>query len=447
MRIASVFLIAGWALAGQAMAAATQAPTEDYMREPLPPGIQVIVSELEGPVFADANGRTLYRWSTKDIFVCDDTRYRETTGLFSLPYIGGKELPEADTRPVCADVWPAATAPADAKPVGNWTIVERKDGKKQWAYKGRALYTSHLDRKPGETNGGHTRYVRSEGVDGNSQRAPVGPPPAVPPQFAVFQMVLGRLLTTTEGHSVYTFDKDTSTASYCNDSCLNAWAPVRAPDSAVGQGEWSTIKRRGGIMQWAFRGKPLYTHITDSKVRSYEGGDVPGWRNVFTQRAPRFPKGFQVADTYVGQVLADVQGKAIYLYSCAEDTYDRQACDTPESPQAYRWAICGGGDPARCLQTFPYVIADKNAVSENHAWTTLDIDPKTGRRAGAGSPGALHVWAYRGRPVYTFAGDEPGDIGADAWGEGMGQRNGFTAFWLRDDYKYMDGPRDLDPTS
>ena len=259
-------------------------------------------------------------------------------------------------------------------------------------------------------------------------------------------MTLGRLVTTAEEYSVYSFDKDTPTTSNCNDACLNEWLPVRAPDTAVGQGEWSTIKRHGGIRQWAFRGKPLYTHITDSKVRSYEGGDEPGWHNVFTQTAPRFPKGLQVADTFVGQVLADARGKTVYLYSCVEDTYDRLSCDTPESPQAYRFGICGAGDPARCLETFPYVIADKAAVSDSLAWTTMDIDPTTGHRAQPNGAGALHVWAYRGRHFFTFAGDqEPGDIGADAWGEGMGGRNGFTAFWLRDDYKYMDGPRDLDP--
>jgi len=37
--------------------------------------------------------------------------------------------------------------------------------------------------------------------------------------------------------------------------------------------------------------------------------------------------------------------------------------------------------------------------------------------------------------VYTFAGDQKaGDIKADAWGEYNGLRNGFKAFWLRDDF-------------
>ncbi|MDZ7644358.1 MAG: hypothetical protein U5K76_09220 [Woeseiaceae bacterium] len=35
---------------------------EDYIAEPMPPGFQVVVAPLEGPVFADPQGQTLYTW-------------------------------------------------------------------------------------------------------------------------------------------------------------------------------------------------------------------------------------------------------------------------------------------------------------------------------------------------------------------------------------------------
>ena len=45
------------------------------------------------------------------------------------------------------------------------------------------------------------------------------------------------------------------------------------------------------------------------------------------------------------------------------------------------------------------------------------------------------VWAYRDRPVYTYAGDKkPGDTHGGGTGEWRGQRNGLRVFWLRDDY-------------
>lgn len=53
----------------------------------------------------------------------------------------------------CATNWPALTAAADAKTAGDWTIVTRDDGGKQWAYKGKPLYTFNKDAKPGDASG------------------------------------------------------------------------------------------------------------------------------------------------------------------------------------------------------------------------------------------------------------------------------------------------------
>jgi predicted lipoprotein with Yx(FWY)xxD motif len=54
---------------------------------------------------------------------------------------------------VCANNWPPFHAPADAKPLGEWTVVARKDGGKQWAYKGKPLYTFYNDGDPGDVKG------------------------------------------------------------------------------------------------------------------------------------------------------------------------------------------------------------------------------------------------------------------------------------------------------
>jgi predicted lipoprotein with Yx(FWY)xxD motif len=53
----------------------------------------------------------------------------------------------------CAKNWPPLMAAADAKPMGDWTIVMRKDGTRQWAYKGMPLYTWSKDGKPGDATG------------------------------------------------------------------------------------------------------------------------------------------------------------------------------------------------------------------------------------------------------------------------------------------------------
>ncbi len=53
----------------------------------------------------------------------------------------------------CAALWPPALAGSDAKAEGDYTIVVRDDGARQWAYKGRPVYTYSGDKKAGETTG------------------------------------------------------------------------------------------------------------------------------------------------------------------------------------------------------------------------------------------------------------------------------------------------------
>lgn len=453
MRNLRFFAAIGMAIGGiatyeNASAASPRSEVQDYLREPMPPGIQVVHTEIEGPVFADARGHTLYRWPASNVrngsagdspgkSNCTDVSIKETAGLMSI-YPAGELLPFAETRPSCVQHWPPLAAPAGAAPVGNFTIIKRADGIDQWAYRGYPLYLSHRDSMPGETNG--ARNSRNRDTNSSVPREVAIPAPAVPAQFKVATMELGRMLATARGVSVYAHDKDTSTKTGCYDACLNEWAPVLAPAFAVPQGEWSVLERRDGARQWVYRGKPLYTHVLDTQNYGYMGSDVPGWKNVYMQFAPNPPKDFGIAVTHAGLVRTAPGGKTIYFYQCGEDSADALLCDGPDDPQQYRYAVCGGGDPHVCLQRFPYVIADKNAKSDSIAWSVRNIDPKTGRYVAPDTPGSLHIWTFRGRPIYTFAGDkEPGDIEADSWGQDHGQGNGFTAFWVRDDFDTLDG--------
>jgi predicted lipoprotein with Yx(FWY)xxD motif len=134
-------------------------------------------------------------------------------------------------------------------------------------------------------------------------------------------------------------------------------------------------------------------------------------------------------------VLADGRGMTVYLYNCGDDSQDQLSCNHPDDTQAYRLAICGSGDAAKCLKNWPYVLAAKGASSSSRTWSVLRIDPNPGHRAAPDQPDALGVWAYRDRPIYTYAGDHaPGDVNGDATGEWRGQRNGLKAIWLRDDF-------------
>jgi predicted lipoprotein with Yx(FWY)xxD motif len=53
----------------------------------------------------------------------------------------------------CVANWPPLMVVGGGAASGDWTIVVRDDGTKQWAYKGKPLYTWAKDTKPGDKTG------------------------------------------------------------------------------------------------------------------------------------------------------------------------------------------------------------------------------------------------------------------------------------------------------
>ncbi|QXI33722.1 COG4315 family predicted lipoprotein [Pseudomonas promysalinigenes] len=61
----------------------------------------------------------------------------------------GKSMCNGD----CAMNWPPLMAGMDEKAEGKWTQIKRDDGKMQWAYDGKPLYTFVKDKKAGDMTG------------------------------------------------------------------------------------------------------------------------------------------------------------------------------------------------------------------------------------------------------------------------------------------------------
>lgn len=81
-------------------------------------------------VFVGANGMTLYTFD------------RDVAG-------SGKSVCNGP----CAQNWPPLMAAADAQSKGDWTVITRDDGGRQWAYKGKPLYFWVRDQKAGDRTG------------------------------------------------------------------------------------------------------------------------------------------------------------------------------------------------------------------------------------------------------------------------------------------------------
>ncbi|MFZ2100912.1 MAG: hypothetical protein WAU86_10145 [Oricola sp.] len=82
----------------------------------------------EAGVLVDGNGMTLYTFD------------KDAAGVSNC--YGG-----------CASSWPPFIAKAGASADSDFTLVERKDGGAQWAYKGMPLYYWAGDAKPGDAKG------------------------------------------------------------------------------------------------------------------------------------------------------------------------------------------------------------------------------------------------------------------------------------------------------
>ena len=116
-----------------ALAAASAFATAAFAAAPVK-----TVESAKGKVLAGENGMTLYTFKkdAKGVSNCNDD---------------------------CAKNWPPLMAASDAKADGAYSIIDRKDGKKQWAKDGMPLYYWVKDKKAGDITG--------DGVGGNWELA------------------------------------------------------------------------------------------------------------------------------------------------------------------------------------------------------------------------------------------------------------------------------------
>ncbi|HSW17975.1 MAG TPA: hypothetical protein VLJ86_12165 [Ramlibacter sp.] len=86
------------------------------------------------------------------------------------------------------------------------------------------------------------------------------------------------VLVNATGMTLYTFDPDPAGAgkSACNGACATNWPPLAASATDKAEAPWSVIARDDGARQWAYKGKPLYSWIKDSKAGDRTGDGVNG---------------------------------------------------------------------------------------------------------------------------------------------------------------------------
>ena len=236
--LAAAVLAAAWAVAADARPEQAAAPET-------PPEI-TIGSTPVGPVFADAEGYTLYvtrRDENPDVSTCIDE---------------------------CASVWPPLRAAVEAEPFGEWSLVPRADGAPQWAYRGRPLYRYRWEEEPdwaiGQGDLWQFATVDPFPDQSRRRRSSYLRTAATPTRFAVAKAPPGIVAETTP-HGVALADARGMTLyvlpAGCEPGCGGVWSPLPAPAAAVALGDWSVVAREDGRAQWAFKGQPLFGCTAD----------------------------------------------------------------------------------------------------------------------------------------------------------------------------------------
>jgi predicted lipoprotein with Yx(FWY)xxD motif len=174
-----------------------------------------------------------------------------------------------------------------ANPIGDWTLIGRDDGVRQWAYKGHPIYTFDGDLKPGDVTG--------VGID-KQRHVAMLVRYFMPPNAAIAKHPSrGPLLATADGHTLYRRDSHVfrsgghslgSSLPYhsavgrmigtrgCDAECLKTWHPFAAPADAIPTGYWTVLTREDGVRQWAYRGYAMYTYEGDKKPGDNNGNDI-----------------------------------------------------------------------------------------------------------------------------------------------------------------------------
>jgi predicted lipoprotein with Yx(FWY)xxD motif len=313
---------------------------------------------------------------------------------------------DQDTQPgtssctgACAAQWPPVLAPAGAAPFGEWTIVTWPEGTRQWAYRGKPLYTSKKDTKWGETKGDNAdRVWHVAGPVWNDDNP-------MPPEIAIKEVAeaVGQVLVDDRSMALYVFTGASGDDRLkCQpEPCVHNFTPFAAPQAARGVGDFTTADRADGTRQWVFRGYPLYSYDGDVRLGDANGKDAD--RRFRLAMVARYFLPSEVAlrsDEKFGGIWTTAGGKTLYMRELLHYTASGSHSSRNGDPGVPELGMAVGllGCDAECEKTHPPLIA-ADAAQPSGYWTLLQ------------RPDGRRQWAYYGYALYASERDKkPGDM-------------------------------------
>jgi len=205
----------------------------------------------------------------------------------------------------------------------------------------------------------------------------------------------GKILTDSEGNSLYFFSKDTKSTSECSGGCVDIWPIFYEENITVDTGldtaDFSTITREDGEKQTTYKGWPLYYFANDNAAGDTNGDAV---NNVWFIAKPDYSLMFVVAqlvghdgnnymsDYTVGDgvtpYITDIDGNT--LYSFMNDTNGTNNFTASDFSNNGVWPIA-----EITLDKIPSILS-------NSDFGTIDVYGRT-------------QLTYKGWPLYYFGQD------------------------------------------
>jgi predicted lipoprotein with Yx(FWY)xxD motif len=356
--------------------------------------------------YADQRGRTLYTWD------------KDPAG-------------KSTCVDACAVSFQPFLALSTGTVLGDWTLLSRRDGTRQWALKGKALYTYVKDVDPGSVRGdspANTGAARKNGLGlmvGGGNRGefhgdksatnsfPSDWKPALlypladiklPAGVAVKELPDAAAFVFVDhgGYTLYEFGGNRSEAEKCALTTCKNWHPFAAPQLAEPIGDFTVVDCSDGIRQWAYRNRLLYTYVEDLAPGYANGTGVDERWDIAAVMRYYMPPSVSIQKTPgQGNVLATAHGMTLYR----RDGYILQSGGghslrrgQPPRPAVGRDI---GTDP-HCTNDCEKVWHPFFAPANAEPWGFWDVATRTDGKK---------QWVYQGYALWTYDGDKkPGDI-------------------------------------
>jgi predicted lipoprotein with Yx(FWY)xxD motif len=365
-----------------------------------PPGITLqkrpITSHEPGTpepevLYADAQGRTLYLRQSR-----------------------AKTPAQCDAE--CAHHWHPAVAARGSEPLGDWTLKRNTDGTLQWTLRGAPLFWYAEDAQTGD--------IRGDGAEGGLWHAAVFRPDsglALPAGIEARELpdAGGSALVDAQGLTLYAFLGDSrhpERGCEAND-CRRHWLPLGAPAIATDTRDFSVLRRRDGITQWAFRDRALYRFDGDLVPGNANGIDVsPLFRVALIVRYFMPADAVITRDPVLGRILTARGGLTLYQRDRVDASEGGRSFRSDHgAPELGRLFGIGSCD-AVCIRQWP--VFGASAAAQGSGYWQIALRPEGTRQ-----------WVYRGYALYTYAVDRPGETrGNDIYDLAqVGERTGSSA--------------------